>query len=344
MYFDRYFRDDIPTNGSDKLKTFDLDFQHRFAIKNRHNLVWGLGSRLVKDHVNFRTTQLGILPPKKNLQLFQGFIQDEIKLHDRLKLTLGTRILHNEYSGLEVQPSARAAFAIKKSTLWTAVSRAVRTPSRFDVEYYLPAYPVPPTSPSVAGGPNFVSEKLVAYELGYRIQPAPRFSFSIATFYNVYNDLYSVEPIPGTLTYQIQNGSEGKSWGAELSGSYQLSTTWKLRSGYTFFDKKLKSKPGHSFDPLYLGNDVKNQVMLQSILDLPFHLQIDVVGRYLDHLPKTAATAHVPAYVTLDARIAYLNKGWELSIAGQNISRHQHTEFNVLAIPRNIYAKISFRF
>ena len=344
VYFDRYFRDDIPSQGSDKLTTFDIDFQHRFPIKNKQSIVWGLGARLVTDFANYRTTQVGILPPKKELSLFQGFIQDEITLHDRLKLTLGSKLLHNNYSGFEIQPNARMAFTVRKTTLWAAVSRAVRTPSRFDRDYFLPAYLVPPPNPSVAGGPNFVSEKLLAYELGYRLQPVRRYSFSIATFYNLYYDLYSVEPIPGTLTYQIQNGSEGRSWGAEISGTYQVADSWKLRGGYTYFDKKLKSKPGHTFTPDYLGNDVKNQALLQSILDLPFHLQFDMVTRYLSHLSKTLATNAVPAYFTFDARIAYAYKGFELSVVGQNLGDNKHSEYDVLSIPRSIYAKITCKF
>jgi iron complex outermembrane recepter protein len=249
------------------------------------------------------------------------------------------------YTGVEVQPSARMALTVKKNnTLWAAVSRAVRTPSRFDVDYYLPATLQPPTVPSVAGGPNFISEKVLAYELGYRIQPNTKSTFSLATFYNVYSDVYSVEALPGTLTYQIQNGSEGKSWGAELSGTYKLSSKWRLRGGYTYFDKTLKAKPGHNFNPVYLGNDAKNQALLQSMLDLPLHLHLDIIARYLDYLPKTLATAEVPGYFTYDARLAYNSKHIEVSVVGQNLYREDHPEFGTLNIPRSVYAKLAVKF
>lgn len=344
LYYDRYYRNDIPSTGSDKLQTVDLDFQHRFPLPYQ-SFLWGIGYRIAEDEAIYRTIYTGILPPKKNLNLFNGFVQDEISLWQSVKLTVGTKLTHYTYAGFDLQPSARLAWNLhQKSTIWAAVSRAVRTPSRFDVDYYLPTYPVPPTSPSVTGGPDFVSEKLTAYELGYRLKPNNRSSFSVSTFYNIYHDLYSVEALPGTLTYQIQNGSEGKSWGAEFSANYQLTDNWRLRGGYTYFDKDLHAKEGHTFNPDYLGNDAKNRAVLQSILDLPLHISVDVAARYMSGLPKTIATEQVPSYVTFDARLAYTFKQFEMALVGQNLCKERHTEYGILNIPRSVYAKISARF
>jgi iron complex outermembrane recepter protein len=345
LYFDRYFREDVPGTGSDRMNTVDIDFQHSLAIRKSHSLVWGLGYRVVRDYVKFRTQNVAILPPKKSLDLFNGFIQDQISLSKKIKLTAGSKILHNVYTGIELQPSARIAFAVRKNhTLWAAVSRAVRTPSRFDRDYFLPAYEVPPPDPSVAGGPDFESENLVAYEIGYRIQPTSASTFSLCTFYNVYTDIYSVEPLPGTLTYQIMNGSEGKGWGLEVSGAYQLTRIWKIRGGYTFFDKDLHAKPGHTFNPDYLGNDSKHRAIVQSIVNLPFNIQFDVVGRYKSKLKQTLATVAVPEFLTYDIRLAWVTKHLDISLVGQNLAKEEHTEFNVLNIPRSFYAKIATRF
>lgn len=344
LYFDRYFRRDMSTSSYDEMSTIDLDFQHHFYIGRNHSIVWGAGYRYVKDDVDFGTSVAGILPRFKNLDLFNSFIQDEISLAKTLKLTVGTKLLHNVYTNFEWQPGVRLAWQTKKSSLWGAVSRAVRTPSRFDVDYYLPTTPQPPNIPSVAGGPNFISEKLIAYEAGYRFQPNAVSAVSVATFYNVYRDVYSVEPLPGTVTYQIQNGSEAESWGFEISGNYQLHKNWRVRGGYTYFNKDIRAKPGHVFDPSYLGNDARNQALLQSILDLPFRIQLDITARHVDGLKASFATARVPAYFTMDARLAFTYKGFELSVAGQNLTQKEHTEFGTFNLPRHGYAKISARF
>jgi iron complex outermembrane receptor protein len=345
VYYDRYFREDIPGTGSDRMNTIDADFQHRVNFAKKHELIWGAGYRFVRDYANFKTQNVAILPPKKSLDLFNGFIQDEISLSKRFKITAGTKVLHNVYTGVEFQPSARAAFAVRKNhTLWAAASRAVRTPSRFDRDYFLPAYNVPPPNPSVAGGPTFESENLTAYEIGYRIQPNNVSAFSISTFYNVYTDVYSVEPLPGTLTYQIMNGSEGKAWGFEITGAYQPAQIWTIRGGYTFFEKNLHQKDGHTFNPDYLANDSKHRAVLQSILHLPYNLQFDVVGRYTSKLSATLATAEVPAFITYDVRVAWVTRHIEISLVGQNLAKEEHTEFDVLKIPRSFYAKIIGRF
>jgi iron complex outermembrane receptor protein len=345
VYYDRYFRADAPTVSSDKMNTLDADFQHRFELGKIQSVVWGAGYRYVKDDAHFaNTASAGIVPQYKRLDLFNAFVQDELMLTKNIRFMAGTKLLHNEYTGWEWQPNARLAWQGPKSTIWAAASRAVRTPSRFDVDYFLPITPQPPNVPSVAGGPDFVSEKLWAYEAGYRLHPNKISAFSLSLFYNVYRDVYSVEAKPGTLTYQIQNGAQAQSWGAELSANYQVLPTWRLRGGYTFFAKDIYPKAGHLFNPDYLGNDVRNQGLVQSILDLPLHLQFDVAARYLDPLAKTFATVYVPSYLTFDARLAYARKGWDLAVVGQNLGQKNHTEFGTFLIPRSVYAKISARF
>jgi iron complex outermembrane receptor protein len=129
----------------------------------------------------------------------------------------------------------------------------------------------------------------------------------------------------------------------ELSGSYQLSDKWRLRGGYTYFDKKLQARPGHTFDPSYLGNDVKHQVLLHSMLNITDQLNLDIAARYLGALEKTLATTAVPAYFTFDARLAFYLKQLEISVTGQNLFEKNHQEFGSLNIPRSIYGKITLR-
>ena len=80
----------------------------------------------------------------------------------------------------------------KKSSAWAPVSRAVRTPDVFD--YYghsidLPMQPGVPVFPVQTPNPNIISETLLAYELGYRVQATDRFSWDLALFYNHYDSL-----------------------------------------------------------------------------------------------------------------------------------------------------------
>ena len=337
-YFDRTWRR-MPTIGFE-LETYDVEVQHRFLTGKRHNIISGVGYRFMKDRTQNYTTRGGILPNRRDMNLFNVFVQDEITLlPDQLKFIIGTKLLHNFFTGFEIQPSARLAWTPDgQHTIWGAVSRAVRMPSRIDVDYHIPTYPVPPGDPNVAGGPNFVSEKVIAYELGYRVQPSSKLSLSLATFFNQYDDLYSVEALPGTQTYQIQNGTEGSSWGAEFSGTYQVMNAWRLRGGYTYFNKDLENKPGRTFDHSILGYDAQNQFLVQSMINLPGNFQFDNTIRYRGELPGKA-----PDYFTFDARVAWVFKQWELSVIGQNLWEERHVEWGT-EIPRSIYGKVTCRF
>lgn len=343
-YVDRTWRNDQPTTVTDELETYDLEFQHRFPAGARHGILWGAGYRLMVNDMATTTDLVGFLPPHRNMHRFNGFVQDDFALvHDRLQATIGTKLEHNDFAGFALQPSARLAWTPDtRQTVWGAVSRAVRSPSRIDVDYHLPTYSVPPDMPSVAGGPNFVSEKLTAYELGYRVRPAAPLLLSLATFYNRYDDLYSVEALPGTLTFQIQNGTEGTSWGVELSGTYQPLERWQLRGGYTHLQVDLRSKPGRdftTFDLSTLANDPSHRFLLQSALDLPGRLQFDVTGFYVSEHPEP----RLPAYADFNVRLAWALKGWEVAVAGQNILADRQSELG-LEIPRSVYGKLTWRY
>jgi iron complex outermembrane receptor protein len=341
FFADHTFRDDKPSTLTDVLQTYDLDIQHSFKIGERHALVWGLGYRRMISDVEASTTFVGFLPNRRNLNLFSGFVQDEITLvPDRLRFTAGIKLEHNHFSGFEWQPSARLAWTpTDRQTFWGAVSRAVRSPSRIDTDYFLPTFAVPDTTPHVIGGPHFDSEKLIAYELGYRIQPISRLSLSLSTFYNQYDDLYGVEALPGTVAYEIQNVSEGESWGAELAGNVQLLDWLRIRGGYTYYSADIRNKPGHVAPTASLGNDPEHQVLLQTMMDLPYHFQFDLTGRYVSALPDP----EINAYIAFDARLAWQYKNWELAVVGQNLGDSRHPEFGEVEIPRSVYGKATLR-
>jgi iron complex outermembrane recepter protein len=342
VYFDRTWRRDVPSTFTDELLTSDVDVQHRFRLGGRNNVVWGAGYRLMQDDTPTSTAFVGLLPQSRDMHLFSGFAQDDIAiLPSRLKVTFGAKVERNSFSGVEVQPSGRLAWTPNDhQTIWAAISRAVRSPSRLDVDYHIPAFPIAIGTPGVNGGPEFRSETLVAYELGYRAQVTPKSSVSLATFYNKYDDLYSVESVGGTRTYQIENGTRGWSSGFELADTYQPASWWRLRGGYTYFHKKLSDKPGHHFDSSSLGNDPSHQVLLQSILDLPAHTQFDGVIRYTSRLPAPP----LPGQSSLNLRFAWQVRHWELSIVGQNLTDDRHSEFGLEEISRSVYGKVTTRF
>ncbi len=345
LYYDRTHRR-VPNTFAEVLDTYDVDFQHRFPLGDRQSIVWGLGYRVNRDDVT-NSPGLAFLPARVSRQSFSGFVQDEIALvRDRLHLTIGTKIEHNAYTGFEYQPSARLAWkASRRQMIWGAISRAVRTPSRIDRELFVPG-----RQPFLlAGGPGFVSENLSAYELGYRTQASERFSLSLATFYNVYDNLRSIERQnpPAPLPVVIANGLKGESYGAELTGDYRITDRWRLRAGYTELRIHIWPGPGSTDTSRGSGesHDPNRQFFLRSSVDLPRHVEFDAAFRSVAGIANQA----VPAYSELDMRLAWQpNPRLEFSIVGQNLLHDRHAEFGSpntrKEIERSVYGKVTWRY
>ncbi|MBA4055200.1 MAG: hypothetical protein C0490_10845 [Marivirga sp.] len=329
-----------------EVNTYDIEIQYRFPIGSRQSILMGGNYRYLKDISNITS----LYPMGRAMPVTSGFIQDEIEcVPDLLKLTIGSKFLHNVFTGFEIQPSARLAFTPNNQhTLWVAASRAVRTPSRFDSDL------VAATGASLAPL-GFASENVNTYELGYRVRPVDNLSFSLASFYNQYTDLRSVDYYPSATSPDpstpliFTNSQKAKSWGVEFSGTIQAMETWRLRLGYTYFDKKI-STTSDLVIPAYSnleGVDPRNRVMFQSIVDLPLGLQFDITGRYVDELkpiPTVPITPSTPAYFAFDVRVAKQFEHLELSVVGQNLIEKEHVETGIYSIPRSVYAKISCRF
>ena len=347
LYYDRTHRD-IPGLFGEDLDTYDVDLQHGTRLGARHDVVWGFGYRLINDRViNGSDSTLAFLPSQVARQWFTGFIQDEIALiPNRLHLALGTKIEHNDYVGFEIQPSGRVNWRLSSSgTLWAAVSRALRSPSRIDRELFVPAQP----PYFLAGGPGFHSEEELAYELGFRHQRGS-VALSVATFYSRYHGLRSLEQVnpPTPVPLVIGNGQDGESYGAELTGDYRPTDRWRLRAGYTELRVHIWPNPG-STDASRGATESETpdrQIFLRSSVDLPGHLRLDAGLRAIDDI----ANQQVPAYAELNAKLNWQPLAQlDLSIVGQNLLHRRHVEFGAPGptrreLERGVYGLVEWHF
>ncbi|HTB80694.1 MAG TPA: TonB-dependent receptor [Opitutaceae bacterium] len=345
---------------TDDLDTYDLNFQHRFRLNERNRIVWGFGYRFTHDVVG-PAPSVTFVPTKLGQDLFSGFAQDEIKLLDNLFFTFGSKVEHNDYTGREVEPNARLRFNLTpRQMLWAAVSRAVRTPSRIDRDLREPTGLPPPFPQSVLnGGANFASETVIAYEVGYRAQLGSKTTTSISTFYNDYDHVRSTTPgRPGfpSLGFPLvfQNNLEGKTYGAEVSASYQLFDWWRLRGSYDLLREHLSVKPGQVdfSNALNETADPEQQWSVRSSMDLPQNLSLDAGLRWVDvlHINNGPNVGTVPSYFELDVRLGWnVTKRLELSVVGQNLLHDHHPEYGFPGptqeeIQRSVYGKAVWRY
>jgi iron complex outermembrane receptor protein len=341
-YYDKTWRD-FRNDFTEALRTYDVEAQHRFTLGKRHELIYGFGFRYM-DHEVENLELFAFRPARKSLYLYNVFLQDEITVvQDKLRVVLGLKLEHNSYTGYQHQPNARVNWTpTEKQALWAAASRAVRNPARIDREFYLSLAP----GVDFIEGSNARSEEVLAYELGWRFQPVNSLSLSLATFYNIYDHIRSVEPGPPPFGIPLTfgNGVEGETYGVEFSATHQLSNTLRLRAGYTFLKKELRIKPDSEDmnEASAESNDPSHQFLLQSILNLPHGIEFGAVLRHVGKLPDP----YVSDYTELDIRLAWrIIDALELNIVGQNLIQKSHTEFvpdtpYPKSIERSVYIKL----
>jgi iron complex outermembrane recepter protein len=356
----------------DHQNIFDLDFQHGFHVGDSQQFVWGLGYRSIRDR-NDSSFSVSLQPNQVTLNHFSAFVQDEISLVDnRLRLTFGSKFEHNDFTGFEVQPNARLLWTLTPNqSVWTAVSRAVRTPALTEEGLRLNSAVIPPATPTnptpfpavvtVFGSHQFQSEDLLAYELGYRVQVTSSLSADIATFYNRYSNLRTAEPgapfIEGSpaptdivVPFVASNKMSGGTYGAELFADWRVAPKWRLVGSYSYLQMNIQ-KNSDSLDPTPdnpNGSSPRHQWYLRSSIDLPKHFEHDTTLRFVDHLPSLS----IPSYYSLDAHL-----GWrpvprvEFSIGGQNLLDNQHLEFipdfintAPTVVKRTVYGSMTFKF
>ena len=338
---------------TDDLDTYDIDFQHRFVLNDSHQLEWGLGYRRTRDSLT-NAPALAFYPAILDQDLYSGFVQDEITLASDWLLTIGTKLEHNGYTGFEWEPSVRIQWALSDSqTLWSAISRAVRTPSRVDRDISEPASSFPPVV--LEGADDYRSEDVIAYEVGYRAELTSSLTGAISTFYNYYTHVRSTSVTPVTfLPLYFQNNVEGHTYGLELSANYQVLSWWRLHAGYDPIKEDLHVKPGQ-FDFNAALNEIADphqRFLLLSSMDLPNSVELDGTLRWIDKrdINTGSKIGTVPSYTELDLRVGWhATEKLELSLVGQNLLQNRHAEYGYpgptqVQIERTVFGKIAWHF
>jgi len=343
--------------------TADIELQYRLQIGDYQNLQAGIGYRYSDSHNLKSNFTLSYFPLKRETHIFNTFLQDDISIvKDRLHLTLGSKFEHNDFTGWEIQPSARLLWTPHhKYSFWAAVSRAVRTPSQADLDARIASSILPGTPPTLVtlqGNPDFRSEILLAYELGYRVQPHRRVSADLALFYNDYDRLRSFEPgatdlsaFPAYVGVPLifANELHGHTMGGELAVNFQATDWWQWRASYSYIKMHLEREPGSQDTVSSMDGDFspQHQVAFRSLMDLPWNFQFDTMVRYVDTL-----RGGIPSYVGLDLRLGWRpRRNLDISIVAQNLLDDRHPEFGpavirtpVAEIERAVYGKVTFGF
>jgi iron complex outermembrane recepter protein len=352
----------------DKRKTFNADFHHHLAWRERQEFVWGLGYRQTAEDSD-GTIEFSLNPPKRSTHVFSGFVQDEIAvIPNRLYFTIGTKLEHNTYSGFTPLPSVRAAYEFNdRHMVWAAISRAVRTPAEIDVALRLNTggFTEPDGTPvliSVFGNPHIRDEQVTAYEAGYRTTIGQRLSVDLAAYYNDYQHQLSAEPakpffetapLPPHLVLPTTNANliAGEEHGVEIAAKWKVTNRWTLSPSYDFARIHMhRTAPSQDreTESETEGSDPHQHARIRSHVDLPHKAGWDVAVYFTDRL----LSQDVPSYTRLDTGVSWhCTERVSLGVFGENLWKPQHLEFidsnaatDFTLIKRSWYAKVTWHF
>ncbi len=356
-----------PLFGEDRLVA-DVDAQIRKAISENNEIVAGVGFRHLEDELTDKWYTFE--PLSDSRALISAFLQDEYRTNsDKLRVTIGAKFEHNDYTGWELQPNVRTLYQLNDDqVLWASLAKAARTPSRAErsariIQGIVPPNPLSPVPTKIAlqASPDFDSEQLTAFEMGHRFSSGESFSFDTALFYNRYTDIRSFEP-SGMETHldpvphvdfisHARNGVQGSTYGAEFTANMQPAPNVRLQGTASFLAYNLENAHG-SLDtvsiPAIEGTSPKTQLSLRAMIDVSEDWMLDIVTHYASSLKSPG----IDYYTALDLRLAWTpSPGIELSVVGRDLLESDHVEFapsflggDVVRIPRSYYARINWKF
>jgi iron complex outermembrane receptor protein len=357
--YDYHHRENGQLFGSLRSNVLDAELQARLPGPGNAILLWGLGYRLLADEIT-GAGAISFAPPTRSTHLAQAFAQGEWELSDRVAMTIGTKVEHNSYTGIELQPSVRLLWLPgMHHSIWASVSRAVRTPTRVETgALAVLATPDDPVERRLVGSAGVAAEQLVAWEAGYRTDLGHGLSIDLALFHHDYDALRSLEPGAPDMSgprvvvpIAYGNNARGRTWGAEVTALARPSPGWRLRFTYGYLGMRTEvadAAPPGAVPFAAPGVNPAHQATVHSSMDLPGGLELDVAGRYVGALD----TAGIPDYATAQLRL-----GWrwrrlvELSAGIQDLFAPRHAEFplGVFAadrrqIERRAYLQAVWRF
>ena len=318
----------IPLQLTHRLTTVDVDAQQSMTL-SRHALVWGGGARVNKDRTE-GSALISFDPADRTYSVSNLYVQDEVAVRPRsIYITGGIKYEHNAFSRGEWQPNVRARWVARRQTLWGSLARAIRRPTRFEDDIVVR---VPTGAVAVQGNDDFRAEKVIASEVGYRLQPSAIVALDATVFNHSYDRLRSQEapsgPVP--IPIVVGNSLNGRSRGVELAANVQPMSAWRTHLSYTFLDVSVTRE----VDSRDIGgiateaNDPRHLFTFRTSLDLLQRMELDFRWRSIGALRHPS----VPGYSEAAARIGWrATQNFEVALIGEDLLHAQHAEFNPVA-------------
>ena len=368
FYIDYDKRDDIFIDRNNR--TIDLNIQHDLKYSDKNRIIYGAEYRNIHDnlrpdtenlagddyYINFERSEL-------TYEIWSAFFQNKTEIvKDKFFLTIGSKFEYNDFSQANIQPTIRVSYIAKENHhIWSAISRTVRTPTRWEDGISLVYAPLE-ASPLFReeferenifrrGNQNFDDESSIIYEIGYKTHLRENFSFDIASFYNRYDNLRAL--LLENSEISINNSNEAESFGSEISINYDPFSKLRLSLSYSYAKLNLLENGRDSRDQSdYLEYNLPRNILnLRAYYNLSNKLKFDNIMYYTDQVGQDGSQITSDAYIRYDTRVAYeISNDATISFIGQNLTDPKHKEWRgslysaAREIGRTLLFKIDYKF
>lgn len=288
---------------------FNIDWQNTISLGDIDQVIVGLEYEdekgesyyLERDVPSWGAYEYVSTFPEKSVSTMAYYLQNQLKLWERLFFTAGVRIDDHEEFGTEVTYKTALAYLLQSTG--TKFKGTWGTGFKAPTLYQLYA-PGIPAYYFLGGNPNLDPEKSESFDVGFEQGLFKnRLRFSAVYFNNEYDDLieYYSDPVTWTSTYINLDEAEAEGWELELQANPW--DTLFLTASYTYTDTKDKTKGG----PLLRRPQDKYSLMLDYDWQEKFHgnLAVYYVGTRLDWRTFSGTRLQGEAYTRVDLVLSY---------------------------------------
>lgn len=321
-------------------QTWSAEYQRRLPLGG-HELILGTSYRYSQDKLDIDNAYASQPAQRQRAwRIASVYVHDDYELiAQRLRLSGGIRVDHDNWSGTQVQPNIRLAWTPnEQTTWWSSLGRAARTPSRYelDVPYVISEASGLVTQRLFPANP-LKAEKVTTLDLGFRQRVTPTLSVDLAAFASNYKEMASFRafspvlitqtPLQVLLPVDSTNDTPARTRGFEVAADWQVTPQWRLQPSYTRL--RLRSPGtgnpvGETIQAWWEGRVASHRLSVRSSWTLDQGHKVDL---WLKHV-SAMRLPQLPAYTVLDVRYAYaLGPKAELAIVAQNLLNTRHVEY-----------------
>lgn len=329
---------------------WNLDVRYQTTYFDKHRIIFGIEyqDNGTQDQANFDVDPFeSYLDDRHSSELFGLYVQDEMRITDKLILNAGIRYDHNHFEddannneSSIVNPRIALIYALQQeTTLKLIYGTAYRNANAYELYYgtvlgYLPSTDLKP-------------EEIKTYEVNVEHYLSNNFKLNVSTYFNKTKNLIGLNSdVNGDIFYD--NLDKVRAKGIDLEAEYVGNEGLKLRTSYSYVDTEIVStKEALSNSPNNMAKFNLSLPVLQKKADAGIELQ------YLSsRLTPQGDTVGGYGITNLTLSSKKLYEQLELSASIYNVfdkhyadpASEEHEQSNIVQDGRNFRVKATYTF